>query len=58
MSHGKHNWLNDFQFQTFNVWKNNSISKELIDEYNKKLSVNRKREIIDDLIKKLYRIML
>ena len=34
VNHGKYIWLNDFQFKTFNVWKNNYISKELVDEYN------------------------
>ena len=51
-NHGKHTWLIDFQLQTFNVRENNSISKELIDEYNEMLYVNRKIKMIDDLIKK------
>ena len=51
--HGKHTLLNDFQFQSFSIWKNNKITKELIDEYNEKSSVNEKQEIIDNLMKKL-----
>ena len=39
VTHGKYISLNDFQFKTFNVWKNNYISKELIFVYNK-VSVN------------------
>ena len=27
VNHGKYTLLNDFQFKTFNVWKNNYISK-------------------------------
>ena len=53
MNHRKHTWLNDFQFKTFDVWKHNHISKELIDKYKEVLSVNRKRKIIDDVMKKL-----
>ena len=34
MSHGKYIWLNDFQFQLFNIWRNNTITKYLIDECN------------------------
>lgn len=45
--HGKHTLLNDFKFQSFSIWKNNKITKELIDEYNEKSSVNEKQEIID-----------
>ena len=51
--HEKHTLLNDFQFQSFSIWKNNKITKELIDEYNEKSLVNEKQEIIDNLMKKL-----
>ena len=42
VKHGKYTWLNNFQFKTFYVWKNDSISNELIDEYNV-VSVNLKK---------------
>ena len=41
MNHGKYACLNDFQFQTFDAWKNNYILKELISEYNE-VSVHKK----------------
>ena len=53
MNNCKNMWLNDIQFQIFNVWKKYSISKELLDEYNEMSSVSRKRKIIDDLMEKL-----
>ena len=40
-NHGNYTWLNEFQFQSSNIWKNNTITKKLIDEYNEKLSVNK-----------------
>ena len=39
VKNGKYIWLNDYQFQTFDIWKNNYTSKELIFGYNEK-SVN------------------
>ena len=27
-NHGKYTWLNDYQFKTFDVWKNKYIPKE------------------------------
>ena len=44
VNHGKYTWLNDFQFKTFDVWKNNYISKEFISEYNE-VSVDSKKII-------------
>ena len=41
MNYGNYTWLNEFQFQSSNIWKNNTITKNLIDEYNEKLSVNK-----------------
>ena len=40
MNNCKNMWLNDIQFQIFDVWKKYSISKELLDEYNEMSSVN------------------
>ena len=28
VDHGKYTWLNDYQFKTFDVWKNKYIPKE------------------------------
>ena len=53
MNHGKHTRLNNCQSRTFNAWKNNYISKELIDECNEMSSVDRKREMVDDLMKRI-----
>ena len=39
VNHGNYSWLNDFQSQSFDVWKNNIMSNELITNYNKE-SVN------------------
>ena len=27
VNHGRYTWFNDFQFKSFDVWKNNIISK-------------------------------
>ena len=51
VNHGKYTCLNDYQFHTFVVWKNNYISKESISEYNEEYLNNKK--IIDDLMKEL-----
>ena len=53
MNHGEHTWLNYFQFQSFSIRKDNTITKDLIDEYKETLSENEKRERIDDLMKKI-----
>ena len=34
MNHGKYTCLNYVQFQSFNIWRNNTITKDLIDKYN------------------------
>ena len=41
VNHVKYIRLNVYQFKTFDVWKNNYISKELISEYNE-VSVHKK----------------
>ena len=52
INHGQLKWLNDFQFKSFDVWKNDNMSNEIIITYNDEFFKNKKR-IINDLIKKL-----
>ena len=39
----KYAWLNDFQFKSFDVRKNNFMSNELITDYNEE-SINFKKK--------------
>ena len=50
--HGNFSWFNNFQFKSFDVWKNDNMSNEIITTYNDE-SFNNKKRIINDLIKKL-----
>ena len=43
MNHWKYSWLNDFQFKSFDVWKSNIKSNELITKYNDE-SINNKKQ--------------
>ena len=52
INHGHFSWLNDFQFKSFDVWKNNNMSNKLITIYNDE-SINNKKTITNDLIKEL-----
>ena len=52
INHGRLKWLNDFQFKSFDEWKNDNMTNEIITTYNDK-SFNNNKKILNDLIKKL-----
>ena len=52
INHGQLKWLNDFQFKSFDEWKNDNMTNEIITTYNDE-SFNNNKKIINDLIKKL-----
>ena len=52
INHGQLKWLNDFQFKSFDEWKNDNMTNEIIFTYNDE-SFNNKIIIIINLIQKL-----
>ena len=45
INHGNYTWLNDFQYKTFDEWKKENMSHEIINAYN---DVKKKKETRDN----------